>query len=112
MKKFLTIFIFFLLTNTAIAKDLYFACNGGNKWKVESPFLGKNKIFRKINGEWWGTCILDKDIITEDNFKCFIDGNEKVNFWTFDLKFKDIKYFKGISPNAKLVEKYNCWEVK
>ena len=116
MKKLIFTFTLFLcLTSFSVsAKDLYFDCHGDHL-KVVTSFFGKNKLYSKIGGEWLKSCGHEGDIISNDNFKCYTSSNAlpHVEFWTFDFKYKEKKYFKGKAPFAEVISPIiDCQEVE
>ncbi len=74
MKKILTVLIFFLFTNTAIAKEYIMTCNG-TKYKLVSTFFSKKLQVRK-DAQWQSYCIGEGETleIYDDGAMC----NKKV----------------------------------
>ena len=70
MKKFLTILIFFLLTNTAIAKEYIMTCEN-TKLKLEKTFFLKD-IYVRVDAKWQKYCTEENQTLTifDDGAEC------------------------------------------
>lgn len=115
MKKFITVLIFFLLTNTAIAKEYLMTCSG-TKYKLINTFFSKKLHVRK-DAQWKDYCdgFGNTLEIYEDGAKCttqlegkdaFVDGKwRKVD--RIDTAINLDFYLKTITFNNRVASYKN-----
>ena len=94
MKKILTVLIFFLLTNTATAKEYLMTC-GVAKYKLINTFFSK-KLKRREDAQWQDFCnsIGQTLEIYEDGAKCTTKHVGEDVFvedkWVYDGQIKEV----------------------